>query len=193
MIIIILGAIYLLVKIFNLKEGNSSPFPREKILSIIPLSFLLYFVINILLSDGIKYLCCFPESNKCFTVWKRSNGDKYIILGEHDKRRLPLDNYVQLINYPCDNVHIILSKEDKMIISCQCQGSHAKIVLKSSNESIELYHDNKAQNDTTYRYYDGKHWLYKDGVNRISVNVDENYATDNKGNRIEKSKWFFYW
>lgn len=154
----------------------------KKIFVILILGFVFLLIINSCKSDGVRSFYSLSK-DKCVTVWKPGNGDVYIIYGTYRSRKKPTDDYVKVLNSRYDNIHLILSKDDKLLIDVD---KNATVIKQSSNSLIGLYKDNKVLNDSLYTYFDGKYNRYKKEVDYISVNIKENYATDKTGKKIEQ-------
>lgn len=78
-----------------------------------------YSILDAIFTDGIKNTYCLSD-DKCVTVWKRGNGEAYIIFGKHKGQKIPTDNYVKLINAYSSTywfVHIIFTEDNKLIVS----------------------------------------------------------------------------
>lgn len=151
-----------------------------KAIGLIIIGLILYFIINLLTKDGIKSFYCIKD-DKCFTIWKKSNGEIYVIYGKYDNYKIPNDNYIKISNSKYEYITIILSHDNKLLVSTE----NSKLQEKSSSDLIELYEKNKYLNDSLYTYFDGKYRRYKKKVNYISLNIKENYATDKTGKKIE--------
>ncbi|RZK43385.1 MAG: hypothetical protein EOO90_03760 [Pedobacter sp.] len=135
---------------------------------------------NNLISDGIKFVYCL-KGDKCVTVWKRTNGEFYIIFKRYESGAVPSDNYVQISNLNRDYVDVLFVNENKILIAID---EKAYVVLKSSKGVIELYMDHKVTNDSLYTYADGNYRLYRKEIDVISINLEENYATDKAGKKL---------
>lgn len=80
------------------------------------------------------------------------------------------------------NIHLISSNDGKLLIYID---ENAIIIKQSSDKLIELYKENKVLNDSLYTYFDGKYNRYKKEVDFISINIQENYATDKNGKKLK--------
>lgn len=185
--VIILGLIILLIvssflfKKKNVADKTKTTSNTKKILAITVLGIFVLMIISTLMSDGVKSIYCLSD-DKCVTVWKRTNGEVYIILGEYKGKKVPSDNYVKMTNVMFNYIDVIFKQENKLLISL---GDKANVEQKSSNGLIELYRDNKAFNDSLYTYFDGRYRKYKENVDFISIDIKENYATDKTGKKIK--------
>jgi hypothetical protein len=185
--LIILGLIILFItRVYLLQKKTNSDKPilarnSNKLLIFTILVLLTLLVIDSLLSSGFKSYYCISD-NKCITVWKRTNGDIYIIHGAYRNRKKPTDDYVKVLNSRYDNIHLILSKDDKLLIDVD---KSATVIKQSSNSLMALYKDNKALNDSLYTYFEGKYKRYNKDVEFISINIKENYATDKTGKKLK--------
>jgi len=184
--IIILGLITLLIiSAFQFKKKTDADKFKttnttKKILSITALGIFVLIIINTLVSEGVKSIYCLSD-DKCVTVWKRANGEVYIIHGEYKGRKVPSDNYVKMTNVMFSYIDVIFKQENKLLISFS---DKADIEQKSSNGLIELYRDNKTLNDSLYTYFDGRYEMYNKEVDYISIDIKENYATDKSGKKL---------
>ncbi|MGP1500531.1 MAG: hypothetical protein ACTTJM_01930 [Bergeyella cardium] len=152
---------------------------KQHIIILLIILGLITFLFVKLSSDGFKKIYCI--SNKCITVWKKSNGEVLIILEKYKSRKIPNDNYIKIHNINSDYIGVILLNDNRWLIDIE---DNTIIEKKSSNNLIELYNDNKILNDSLYTYFDGKYINYKDDVNFIIINIKENYAVDKEGKKI---------
>lgn len=125
--------------------------------------------------NGVKSYYCLPQNN-CITVWKRSNGDIYIIYGKYKSKEILKNNYIAARNI--DFVDVIFIDQNKIIVSIE----EKNIIKKSSDNLLEVYDEKKNDSLT---YFDEHYTQYKKGVNYISLYIKENYATDKNGKKIE--------
>ena len=49
---------------------------------------------------------------------------------------------------------------------------------------MALYRNDKALNDSLYTNFDGRYRRYKEKVDYININIDENYATDKNDKKL---------
>ncbi|WP_143961162.1 hypothetical protein [Litoribacter populi] len=190
LIIIILGIVVVLIlSVFLFKkilDAEKFKIINKKIIILIIIIFVLavYFIINIFMSDGIKYVYCLSY-DKCVTVWKRGNGEKYIILGKYEGKEIPSDNFIYFSILNSTYVDVIFVNGENVLIAID---DNTQVVKKSSNGLIELYSDNKPLFDSLYTYFDGNYRKYKNEVEFISIDIQENYATDKSGKKLGKVK-----
>lgn len=152
-----------------------------KISGIIAVGFILYLIIDTLTSDGVKSVYCL-SGDKCVTVWKRANGEKYIVFGRYESEAIPPDNYIKMSNLSTDYLDVLFLKKNKLLITID---DKTNVVVKSSNGLIELYRDNKIANDSLYTYFDGNYSHYNKEIDFIAINIQENYATDKNGKKLK--------
>lgn len=188
--VIILGLIIILIIsafLFKKKTVADKTTTRNNTIKVLVITifgiFVLTMFITPLMSNGLKFFYCLSD-DKCITVWKRASGEVYIILGVYRGKKVPSDNYVKMKNIMFDYIDVIFKQEDKLIISF---GEKVDIEQKSSNGLIEIYRDNKTFNDSLYTYLDSSYRKFKKNVDFISINIKENYAIDNAGNRIKST------
>lgn len=130
-------------------------------------------------SDGVKSYYCLSDE-RCVTLWKKADGDKYVMIGKYQGREIPSDNYIRIRNLKSDYVGVVFS-EDRLLVEID---DKADILVRSSSDLIELYNENKAVKDSLYTYFDGRYRRYKKGINFISVSIKENYATGKGGIKL---------
>ena len=130
-------------------------------------------------SDGVKSYYCLSDE-RCVTLWKKADGDKYVMIGKYQGREIPSDNYIRIRNLKSDYIGVVFS-EDRLLVAID---DKADILVRSSSDLIELYNENKAVNDRLYTYFDGRYRRYKKGINFIIVNIKENYATGKGGIKL---------
>lgn len=152
-----------------------------KITGIITLVIVISIIINTLTTNGLKSFYCF-SNKQCITIWKRDGGEVYVILGKYDSRKVPSDNYIKMTNVMFSYISVLRKQDNKLLFSIS---DNATVITQSTNSQIELYNDNKILNDSLYTYYDGQYQRYKKEVNFISINIEENYATDKNGNKLK--------
>lgn len=77
---------------------------------------------------------------------------------------------------------VVLFVGNKLLVDVE---NNAKALQKSSNCTMALYRNDKALNDSLYTNFDGKYRRYKEKVNYININIEENYATDKDGKKLK--------
>lgn len=171
-----------------MEENNKPLANRTKILrkiltisGIVVLGLLFYLIISALTADGVKSFYCLSDE-KCVTVWKRTDGEIYIVPGKFESRKEPTDDYVKVLNSRFETIHLIFLQNGKLLIDLD---ENATVIKQNSNRNIELYKDNKPLNDSLYTYFDGKYNRYKNEVDFISINIEKNYATDKNGTKFK--------
>lgn len=145
------------------------------------LYFLLFLVIAIasllLWYDQSRKQFCLSE-DKCITVWKRLGGDCYIIPNKYDSWFKPQKDYILIDNL--GSLDIIWEENNHLLIN----SDDATIVNKSKNLKMQDYRLNKEINDSLYLEFDGRYHRYKSNIIYMQINAEENYATDNYGNKL---------
>lgn len=135
-------------------------------------------------SDRMRSFYCLSGS-KCVTVWKTGRKSVCIILGKYKGAKTPSDDYIKLHNLTnmADwYVDVIFTKDGNLLIDVE---NNCKVTYQSSSGMVKLFNDNKSLNDSLYTYFDGKYRRYKNDVEYISIDIKENYSTDNTGEKIE--------
>ncbi|QEK52764.1 hypothetical protein FYC62_14665 [Pedobacter aquae] len=151
----------------------------KKILLITALCVFIFVIISTLMSDGIRSFYCLSD-DKCVTVWKRENGEVLLMSGKYKSKEIPLDNYIKITNMNYSSI-VVLFVGDKLLVDVE---NNAMALQKSSNGLIALYRNNKALNDSLYTNFDGKYKRYKEKINYININIEENYATDKNDKKL---------
>lgn len=152
----------------------------KKAIIILVFGLILFFTIDSCKSDGARSVYCITK-DKCITTWELGNGELLIVYGTYKGIKKPVDDYIKVINNRYDNIHLLISRDGKLLIDVD---KNATVVKQSSNDLIDLYKNNKTLNDSLYTYFDGKYTRYKKEVDYISLNIKENYATDKNGNKL---------
>lgn len=150
---------------------------KNKILLIISLLSLIIIIEGYISNYSRNYYCL--SSTNCITVWKRNNGNCYIILGKYSNWRLPMTNYIITDNLNL-GIDIIWISSNHIIVN----GKNIRIINNSLNFKIENYNNNKKNNDKKFIILDNNYEKYKDNVSYIRINVKENYSIDNYGKKI---------
>lgn len=185
LVIIVLGLIVLLIigAFLFKKKAVADKFKTvgktKKILAITVLCVFIFVIINTLMSDGIRSFYCLSD-DECVTIWKRENGEVLIMSGQYKSQGVPLDNYIKITNMNYSSI-VVLFVEKKLLIDVE---NNAKALQKSSNGTMELYRNDKVLNDSLYTNFDGKYRRYKEKVNYININIEENYATDKNDRKL---------
>lgn len=183
--IIVLGLVILLVIsafLFKKKcvtDKCKTVGKTKKILAITALCVFIFMIISTLMSDGVRSFYCLSD-DKCVTVWKRENGEVLIMSGKYKSKEIPLDNYIKITNMNYSSI-VVLFVGNKLLVDVE---NNAKAFQKSSNGTLVLYRNDKALNDSVYTNFDGKYRRYKEKVNYININIEENYATDKNDEKL---------
>ncbi|RZK48009.1 MAG: hypothetical protein EOO99_11700 [Pedobacter sp.] len=184
LVIIVLGLIVLLIiSAFIFKKKRITNYKTmgktKKIIVITLLCVFIFVIISTLMSDGIKSFYCLSD-DKCVTVWKRDSGEVLIISGKYKSKEIPLDNYIKITNLNYSSI-VVLFVGNKLLVDVE---NNAMALQKSSNGTMELYRNEKALNDSLYTKFDGKYRRYKEKINYININIEENYATDKNDKKL---------
>ena len=116
------------------------------------------------------------SSNKCVTVLKKTDGEVQIVYGTYKGNKEPFNNFITVKN--AQYATIILNPDQKLILDLE---KKAEILNNSfDKDSILLYRNNIAVNDSLFTYLDGKYRRYKEGVKYVSFDIKENYAMDKR-------------
>ena len=188
MIIIIITIILdvLLCIIFipiNSKTNNKKAFVFFVII-VIDLAF--WIILRLTVPEGVRKYYYVGENNKyCVTVWKKwdesySSCYALIISGKYKNNfKEPEDNYVK-INVVIKKldclVGVIVKEDGKLLVVADNVDT-----ICSSDGFLDLYSNNQALNDSIYTYMKKGYKCYKDGFDRITIDIMENYAKDQMG------------
>lgn len=141
---------------------------------------LLLIVVLLVWFDQSRSFYCLSE-DKCVTVWKRLGNKCYIVPGKYYGVLNPSDNFIKMTN--TGYIVAIWNNNEGLLIDIE---DNAEIVQKSfGNILIGLYNDNKTANDSLYSDFDEGYRRYKKGVDYISIDIKENYATDKTGKKLK--------
>ncbi|WP_146624474.1 hypothetical protein [Larkinella arboricola] len=156
---------------------------------IVVLGFVFYSVINALTVDGVKSFYCLSD-DKCITVWKRANGEVYIIPGRYETNNNPTVSYIRTINKQFLTLYFSDQKELSYKIIVRDEGN-----LESNQKRYTI--KNNAQAEWQFLEYSDKNYksiLYKSNATKfkdvneetdyLSISIEENYAIDKTGNKL---------
>jgi hypothetical protein len=154
---------------------------------IIFLGGLFYTIKNTLTSDGIKSIYCL-SNDKCVTVWKRANGEVYVIPDKYEGNSKPSVCYIKTINKQF--LTIYFSEEISKKIIVRDDGN-----LESNQRRYTIENKGKGKWDLLEYSQEYKSILYKSnaikfkdvksGTEYLTINIHENYAIDKTGKKIK--------
>lgn len=137
---------------------------------------------------GVRNTYCLSD-NKCITVWKRTEGEVYIIPGRYESNNIPTISHIRTINKQFLTLYFSSENELSNKIIVRDEGN-----LESNQKRFTI------ENDVTgewefFEYSDSlKSILYEPGAIKfkdvklstdyIIINVEENYAMDKRGNKL---------
>jgi len=160
-----------------------------KISTVIILGFLLFTIIYTLNSRGIKSYYCL-SNGKCVTVWKRTNGEVYIIPGKYGSNNKPTVSHIRTINKQFVTLYFSNEIELSYKIIVRDEGN-----LESSQKGYTIENDIKGEWEILEFSDSYKSILYepnaikfkdvKESTNYLTINIQENYATDKSGNKLK--------
>lgn len=160
-----------------------------KISAVIVIMAIFYLVINALTSDGVKSFYCLSD-DKCVTVWKRKNGEVYIIPGRFENNSSPTVSHTKTTNKQFFTLYFSNEKgfSNKIIVRDEgnlesskklytiengVKGEWVFLEFSDSVKSILYYPDAIKFNDV------------KTSAEYLTINIQENYAIDKIGKKLE--------
>lgn len=175
----------------NKPMANKTKMVRKmlKISGIIVLGIVLYSMMQALKSDGIKSYYCLSDA-KCVTVWKRTNGEVYIIPGRYEANNKPTVSHIRTINKQFITLYFSKEKELSYKIIVRDEGN-----LESNQKRYTIENDVKGkweflEYSNIYKsiLYEPNAIKFKDvktSTDYLTINIQENYATDKTGEKIK--------
>ncbi|REA58170.1 hypothetical protein DSL64_21420 [Dyadobacter luteus] len=170
------------------KSGVSSAKMVKEIGKILVVAILVYFVFlmaSVLMSDGVKYIYCLSD-DKCVTVWKKSNGEVYLIPDRYESDEKPTGSHIKTI-----------SRQFLTLYFSNGEGFSDKIIVRDGGNLRTNRKMYSIENDSTGKWefveysdtlgallYKPSATKFKDvneGVDYLIINIDENYAIDKTG------------
>ncbi|WP_430613554.1 hypothetical protein [Flavobacterium sp. JP2137] len=157
------------------------------ILALIILGGVIYFIINVLKSDGIRIFYCLSD-RECITVWKKTNGEVYIIPEKYEDNNEPRVSHIKTTNKQF--LTLYFSKELPMKIIIRDEGN-----LGSNQKGYAI--ENKVKGEWELLEYSDryKNILYKSDAIKFKdvksttkyliINIEENYALDKDGKKLK--------
>ena len=192
--VIILGLIILLIIsafLFNKKTvSDKSKIARKKkkILAITVLGIFVLMIIGILMSDvdGIRSFYC-VSGNKCVTVWKKENGEVYIIPGKYKGNDEPSGSYIKTIRGQFLTLYFSEELSHKIIV--RDQGNYLSnrkkyTIVNDTKEEWQFLEYSNGYKAILYKTDAVKFKDVKVGTDYIDLDIKENYATDKTGKKL---------
>lgn len=140
---------------------------RKKILVITVLVIFVLIIINTLMSDGVKTIYCLSD-DKCVTVWKRTNGEVYIIYGEYKGKKVPSDNYLKTSYKNAITIIVDNSSIYSYIIFNNYGG---EVSIETSDYNIKYYDYEQREAFIKDYYIDER---IKSSLRYLTINIKEN-------------------
>ena len=161
----------------------------KKIFVILILGFVFLLIINSCKSDGMKSFYCLSDE-KCVTVWKRTDGEVYIIPGKYESNNKPTVSYIRTINKQFLTLYFSNEKELSYKIIVRDEGN-----LESNQNRYTIKNDVKREwvfleYSESYKsiLYEPNAIKFKDvkaSTDYLTINIQENYATDKSGKKLK--------
>ncbi len=168
-------------------KSNNPLSSRAKILGVIVLGMVICLIINFLASDGVKLYYCVSD-NKCVTVWKKTNGDVYVIPDKYEGNAAPSISYIKTINKQF--LTLYFSEEIPYKIVVRDEGNLESNQKRYTIENIERGEWSLLEYSEEYKsiLYEPDAEKFKDvksATEYLTINIYENYATDKTGRKIK--------
>lgn|SRR5690606_26496562 len=157
-----------------------------KILGILILGMVIYLIINFLASDGIKSYYCLSD-NKCVTVWKKENGEVYIIPGKYESNDVPIVSHIKTVSGQFLTLYFSEEFPHKIIVRDQGNYLSDKKKYTLVNNIKEEWQFLEYSDDYKAILYKSDAVKFKDvkaSTDYIDLDLYENYATDKNGNKL---------
>lgn len=148
---------------------------------------IMFFFVSSCKTDGMRYIYCL-SGDKCVTVWKTSSGEVYIIPSQYKEDNEPNVNYIKTINEQFLTLYFSKNLPNKIIVRDEGNLMNNKKMYSIENrkkgewEFIEYSADYK---DVLYTPNATKFKDVKLSTDYLIINIQENYATDKTGKKIE--------
>jgi hypothetical protein len=159
----------------------------KRIVWILVFGFMFFFTVNSCNTAGMRSFYCLSD-DKCVTIWKTGNGEVYIIPFKYKGNKTPSVSHIKTINKQF--LTLYFSKEFPKKIIVRDEGN-----LESNKKMYSI--ENRVKGEWEFLEYsrEYKTILYKPGATKfkdvrlntdyITLNIQENYATDKTGKKIE--------
>lgn len=144
----------------------------KKSIVILIFGLIFFLTVDSCISDGVRSFYCLSE-DKCITVWKRTDGEVYIIFGEYKEKKVPKDNYIRT-SY--DNALTIIVDESSSYDYIISNDYGKKLLIKSSNYKTKYYE--YGQKETFINdYYINRQ--IKKGLQYLQIDIKESLVVIN--------------
>jgi len=155
---------------------------------IITLTWIFFLMLSSCTSSGVRSFYCLSE-DKCVTVWKTGNNEVYIVPFKYEKNKKPDVSYLKTINKQFLTLYFSKELPNKIVV--RDEGN-----LVSNNKMFSI--ENKVSGEWEFLEYSDKYKavLYKPDATKfkdvklntdyLTLNIQENYATDKSGKKIEQ-------
>lgn len=153
------------------------------------LCYLVFLVVNTLISDGIKCYYCLSD-NQCVTVWKKGNGEVFVIPGKYESNKEPDISHIKTINSQYLTLYFTSQAgyDDKIIVRDEgnLQNSHKmySIINDLGGKWTFVEYSDVARS----LVYEPEATKFKDvraEVNYLTISIEENFAVDKSGRKVD--------
>jgi len=149
---------------------------------------LLFFTINSCKYSEVRSFYCLSE-DKCITVWKTGNDEVYIIPSKYERNKKPNISYIKTINGQFLTLYFSKNLPNKIIVRNEGNLMNNKKMYSIENRMkgkwmfVQYSADHK---DLLYTLNATKFKDVKLSTDYLIINIQENYATDKTGKKIEQ-------
>lgn len=152
---------------------------------IILLGVSIYFSMH----RGKRNFYCFSE-NKCITVWKRNDGEVYIIPGRYESNKKPISSHILTCNKQFLTLYFSSEKELSNKIIVRDEGNFVSNQKRYTIENKvggewEFLEYSRSLESILYRPNAIQFNDIKAGTDYLTINIQENYAMDKRGNKLQ--------
>lgn len=169
--------------------ANRTKILREmkKIVEILIFGLVFFLTVSSCRTTDVRSFYCLSE-DKCVTVWKTGNGEVYIIPSIYKGNMLPDVSYIKTVNQQFLTLFFSKDLPNKIIIR-----DEGNFVNNKKMYSVE----NRLKGDWEFLEYSDeyKNVLYKSDATKfkdvklstdyLTLNIQENHATDKTGMKVE--------
>jgi hypothetical protein len=151
------------------------------------LGLIIYLVIDSLAFNGVRSFYCLSD-DKCVTVWKKTNGEVFIIPDKYVENSEPSVSHIKTINKQF--LTLYFSEEIPQKIVVRDQGN-----LESNLKRYTIEKREKGKWEFLEYSEEYKSILYGQDAKKfkdvklvadyLTINIHENYATDKTGKKLK--------
>lgn len=159
----------------------------KRIVLILVFGFVIFFTLNSCKSHGARSFYCLSK-DKCVTVWKTGNGEVYIIPSQYKESKEPNVSYIKTINEQFLTLYFSKELPKKIIVRDEGNLISNKKMYSIENRVTGAWEFLEYSDDYKTLLYKPNATKFKDvklNTDYLTLNIQENYATDKTGKKIE--------